>query len=221
MTIILILTLTAASLQDIYRRVVNDLIWFFGIFSGLLVNLLQGLNPFTWVISILSGLALASLSFRTGFTSGGDGKAIITVSAIQTSSNQHLLLYFDILPPIFEIYVLFLFSASSLTLSILISNLAANNYTDLAGIKLSQKIKILLSCVKINISRIDYNKHLVIEKIIDNRKIISLTRAPSPDTDIEKLKNYKQLRGEEFKVWIYNKWPLIPLILLSSVISIL
>ena len=200
---------------------VNDLTWVFGIFSGLFVNLLQGLNPFTWIISILSGLALASLSFRTGFTSGGDGKAIITVSAIQASSTRRLILYFDILPPIFEIYVLFLLSASSLTISILIFNLVSNNYTDLAGIKLSQKIKILLSCVKINISRIDRNKHLVIEKIIDNRKIIRLTRSPSSDADLEKLKNYNQVRGEEFKVWIYNKWPLIPLILLSAVISIL
>lgn len=222
-TILVIAILGLASLQDLNKRIIEDYIWYSGILSGLFLSGLKLylgiLDPTSWLVSLSSGFALALISFKLKFLSGADGKSIITLSIIFPTWQEFFIHTSGIaLPPVMSVYFCFLLLVAGLTLSVLFFNLISRNYLELRGENFNGKLRILLTCVKINIDKIDLDKHYLIEKIDGDRKIITYSNEAAVKSGLEDLKNFKKSKGEKLDAWVYPNWPLIPLILVAFIL---
>jgi len=220
--------LLIASIFDLLKREVNDVIWIIGIIIGLSLNTISVISGevklLTWVISIAIGFTLALISYNLKFLGGADSKAILTISVLLPIGLGVFNLFPSYIPLILEVYFYFLMLILLLAVLTLTYNIMTKAYTDIKNKPTSEKIKLLTLCFKKKNDKITENYRLI-EKLEDGKLQINL-KIKSDNINVQnkrlaELIKYKKAENMENSFWVYPNWPLIPLILLALIITLI
>ncbi|MHA1754635.1 MAG: A24 family peptidase [Candidatus Odinarchaeia archaeon] len=226
---IAILFLIYASISDIKQREVKDYIWISFSLSGLTLSviriIIEQFHLTNFIFSTCLGFILAALSFYLGFTGGADAKALISISIINPDFYYFLFFINLWTPLILNIYMIMLIGVLLLVICIFAYNLITKSYKELEKLNLTEKIKILTLCFKKDVDNLNLRNYTIVErinKVNKNIEFIFHTHKIKEDNEILKeLIEFKTNTHKKVKVWVYPNWPLIPLILVSYLVTIL
>jgi preflagellin peptidase FlaK len=231
-----ITALSFASISDLKRREVSDLIWLFYGPIGLAITIIKLLvnSSFLWLLmgSIFLTSFISFLLFETGFFGGADFKAIVCISLAMPLYPKSLTLGF-IHPffPLATLYNAFLFSCIY-PIYILAKNLfyfKANKkiFNGLNHEPKWKKFLVLISGYKEDFSKVENSAHLYpMEEIIwiNNKALrklkLTLDVESNKEKLIEDLKNAFAKGVVLKKIWVTPGLPMIIFIALSFIVNL-
>lgn len=224
-----IMPLLIASYSDLKNLTVKNEIWLVMIISGLAVAIARWIYTaelFTTLISVSAAFLISLVLYATKIFGGADAKAIICIS---------LLISKNVSTSLTPIFPLTLFLNTFILLGVLyLIILSYNLVMRLKGEKLFpglesesrwRKILILLTCIRMDLDSLQEKKHYYPAQQITNKNGKTKMHLVPPRQALNNVHtNFTLLKKEKHSlpsnsIWVYFPKPLIPIILISVIIS--
>ncbi|RLF25108.1 MAG: hypothetical protein DRN15_00160 [Thermoprotei archaeon] len=214
---IIVLIMAVASVSDIMKREVSDLFWLVMIALGTPLMLIQMHQQYTTyglvivyhvMLSICLSMALALLLYYVRLIGGADSKALIALALSIPLSDRfpfEPIPYTPIVVYINACIMSLLMVPVIMTWNIYVKYLrGVSLFKDYVGIKWTKKLVILFTAMKVKYSIVlrEKNKFMVLDRIVDGRRELSIA------IRLEESEEELPLSPEEY-VWASPTMPFI------------